>query len=107
MRTSRLSAVVLATAALSFGLQACGDDESGDSGGASDTVIRGTTDQPVSFDPAGAYDLPSYDIIYNVYQNLVQFPPGETKPVPEAAESCDFTNDTTYECTMRSGNVFS
>ena len=41
----------------------------------------------------GAYDLPSYDIIYNVYQNLLQIPPGGNKPVPEAAESCDFTDD--------------
>jgi peptide/nickel transport system substrate-binding protein len=106
MRISRLLAVVLGIAAFAVGLAACGDD-SGDSGGSSDTVIRGTTDQPVSFDPAGAYDLPSYDIIYNVYQNLVQFPPGETKPAPEAAESCEFTNDTTYECKMRSDNVFS
>ena len=103
----RLLALVLGVAALAMGLAACGDDESGDSGGSSDTVIRGTTDQPVSFDPAGAYDLPSYDVIYNVYQNLVQFPPGETKPVPEAAESCEFTNDTTYECKMRSDGVFS
>jgi peptide/nickel transport system substrate-binding protein len=106
MRFSRLSAVVLAIGALGIGLTACGSD-SGSSGGSSDTIIRGTTDQPISLDPAGAYDLPSYDIIYNVYQNLVQFPPGETKPQPEAAESCDFTDDVTYECTMRKGNVFS
>jgi peptide/nickel transport system substrate-binding protein len=106
MRISRLSAVVFAIAALGVGLTACGSD-SGSSGGSSDTIIRGTTDQPISLDPAGAYDLPSYDIIYNVYQNLVQFPPGETKPVPEAAESCDFTDDVTYECKMRANNVFS
>ena len=73
-------------------------------GGTSGTIIRGTTDQPVSLDPAGAYDLPSYDIIYNIYQNLLQFPPGEDKPVPEAAESCDFTDDTTYECTIKDGS---
>src|SRR4051812_21285760 len=100
MRISRLLAVVLGVAAFAIGLAACGSD-SGSSSGSSDTVIRGTTDQPISFDPAGAYDLPSYDVIYNVYQNLVQFPPGETKPVPEAAESCDFTDDVTYECKMR------
>ena len=104
MRISRLPAVVVAIAALGIGLTACGDS---DSSGGSDTIIRGTTDLPISLDPAGAYDLPSYDIIYNVYQNLVQFPPGETKPVPEAAESCEFTDDVTYECKMRDGNVFS
>ncbi len=106
MRFSRTLAVVFATAALGVSLAACGSD-SGSSGGSSDTIIRGTTDQPISLDPAGMYDLPSYDIAYNVYQNLVQFPPGETKPVPEAAESCKFTDDTTYECTMRKDNVFS
>ena len=106
MRITRLLTVALGLVALAVGLTACGSD-SGSSSGSSDTIIRGTTDQPISFDPAGAYDLPSYDVIYNVYQNLLQFPPGETKPVPEAAESCEFTNDTTYECKMRSDAVFS
>src|SRR6478672_5733600 len=107
MRISRMLAVVLGVAAFAIGLAACGSDSGSSSSGSSDTVIRGTTDQPISFDPAGAYDLPSYDVIYNVYQNLVQFPPGAQKPVPEAADSCDFTNDTTYECTIKDGLKFS
>jgi peptide/nickel transport system substrate-binding protein len=89
-------------AALALAVSGCGDD-----GGEGGTIIRGTTDQPVSYDPAGAYDLPSYDVIYNAYQNVMTIPPGENKPVPEAAESCEFTNDTTYECTMREGLSFS
>lgn len=105
-RISRFLAVVFATGAVGAGLAACGSSDSSSSG-SSGTIIRGTTDQPVSYDPAGAYDLPSYDVIYNVYQNLVQFPPGESKPVPEAAESCDFTDDVTFECTMRDGLKFS
>ena len=104
-RMRRLACAVVAAGALGLGIAACGGDDTSSS--SSDTIIRGTTDQPVSYDPAGAYDLPSYDVIYNVYQNLVQFPPGESKPVPEAAESCDFTNDTTFECKMRAGNKFS
>jgi peptide/nickel transport system substrate-binding protein len=97
---------VVATMAgvLAIGLAACGDDSGGGEGG---TIIRGTTDQPVSYDPAGAYDLPSYDVIYNVYQNLLTVEPGGNKPVPEAAESCDFTNDTTFECTLKDGIKFS
>src|SRR3954452_23114264 len=79
----------------------------GSSGGGGGTIIRGTIDQPVSYDPAGAYDLPSYDALTNIYQNLLQIPPGGTKPEPEAAESCDFTNDTTYECTLKDGLQFS
>jgi peptide/nickel transport system substrate-binding protein len=106
MKISRLMVAFAITGALGLGVAACGSSDSGGSG-TSGTIIRGTTDQPVSLDPAGAYDLPSYDIIYNVYQNLLQFPPGANKPVPEAADSCDFTNDTTYECTMKDGLKFS
>src|SRR5215203_6106346 len=97
----RLGIAVALVGALAFAAVGCG--ESGGGG----TIIRGTTDQPVSYDPAGAYDLPSYDVIYNVYQNLLTIPPGDNKPVPEAAEKCDFTNDTTYECTLKDGLKFS
>src|SRR6188768_3234187 len=84
-------------------IAACGSDSSSsDSGG---TIIRGTTDQPISYDPAGAYDLPSYDGIYSMYQNLLTVPPGSAKAEPDAAESCDFTDDKNmvFECTMRDG----
>jgi peptide/nickel transport system substrate-binding protein len=97
------AASLLAAAALLVGVTGCGDDGGGEGG----TIIRGTIDQPVSYDPAGAYDLPSFDAIINVYQNLVQIPPGGNKTEPEAADSCDFTNDTTYECTLKDGIVFS
>jgi peptide/nickel transport system substrate-binding protein len=104
----RLAFAGIAATAIAVGLVACGgDDSDGGSSGSSDVIIRGTTDLPISLDPSGAYDLPSYDVIYNVYQNLLQFPPGETKAVPEAAESCDFTDDVTFECKMRADNVFS
>ena len=96
-------ASLLVAAALLVGVTGCGDD----GGGSGGTIIRGTIDQPVSYDPAGAYDLPSYDVLVNVYQNLLQIPPGGSKPEPEAAESCDFTNDTTYECTLKDGLKFS
>jgi len=107
-RFGKLAAVAVAIAAGAFGLAACGDDDSS-SGGASGTLIHGTTDQPVSYDPAGSYDLPSYNVIFNVYQNLLQIPPGGNKPEPEAAESCDLTDDkgTVYECTLKDGLKFS
>jgi peptide/nickel transport system substrate-binding protein len=79
----------------------------GSSGGGGGVIIRGTTDQPVSYDPAGAYDLPSYDVIYNVYQNVMTIPPGKSTPVPEAAEKCDYTDPKTYECTLKDGLKFS
>ena len=99
------AALLAVAAAVGMGVAGCGDDGGGGSSDA--TIIRGTTDQPVSYDPAGAYDLPSYDVIYNTYQNLLTIPPGENKPVPDAAESCDFTDDTTFECTMKDGLTFS
>ena len=95
---------LLAAAALLVGITGCGG---GGGSGGSGTVIRGTTDQPVCFDPAGVYDLPSWDILFNVYQTLLTIPPGGNKPVPDAAKSCDFTNPTTYECTMKDGLKFS
>src|SRR5215207_4004689 len=100
----RLGTAAALAAALAVAAVGCGGG-----GGAGGTIIRGTTDQPVSYDPAGAYDLPSYDVIYNVYQNLTSYEPGGTKPVPEAAESCDFTDakNTTFECTMKDGLKFS
>jgi peptide/nickel transport system substrate-binding protein len=95
-------------AALSLVAAGCGGDDDGGTGEGG-TIIRGTTDQPVSYDPAGAYDLPSYDGIYAVYQNLMTVPPGGNEAVPEAAEKCDFTDNsnTSFECTMRDGLEFS
>jgi peptide/nickel transport system substrate-binding protein len=96
--------ILLAAAAVLVALSGCG----GGTGGGG-TIIRGTIDQPVSYDPAGAYDLPSYDVLTNVYQNLLTIPPGGSKPEPEAAQSCDFTDskNTTYQCTLKDGLEFS
>jgi len=101
-------ATLAATAALVVG--GCGSSGGSSSSGSGGTIIRGTTDKPISYDPAGAYDLPSYDVIYAVYQNLLTVPPGGNKAVPEAAQSCSFKdpkNPVTFECTMRSGERFS
>jgi len=99
----------IAAAAIAVGVVACGDDDDDGAGGESSVLIHGTTDQPVSYDPAGSYDLPSYNAIFNTYQNLLQVPPGGNKPEPEAAESCEFTDNSgsVYECTLRDGLKFS
>lgn len=100
----------IAAMALAAGVVAgCGDEAGSGDGGSGGTLIHGTTDQPVSYDPAGSYDLPSYNVIFNVYQNLLQIPPGGNKPEPEAAESCEFTDADTkvFECTLREGLKFS
>jgi peptide/nickel transport system substrate-binding protein len=102
----RFGFAAVAAALIATGVVACGDDDD-DGGAGGGTVIRGTTDQPVGFDPANVYDLPSWDVLVNVYQTLLTIPPGGNQPEPDAAETCDFTNPTTYECTIRDGLTFS
>ena len=108
MTKVRVLLVLGATALVAFIVAGCGssDSTSSDSGA---TIIRGTTDQPISYDPAGAYDLPSYDGIYSMYQNLLTVEPGGSKAVPDAAKSCEFTDqdNTIFECTLNSGLKFS
>ena len=70
------------------------------------TIIHGTTDQPISYDPAGAYDLPSWNVIYNVMGTLLTMEPGAETPTPDLADSCQFDDPQTYTCTLRSGVKF-
>ncbi|MGH2944963.1 MAG: ABC transporter substrate-binding protein [Solirubrobacteraceae bacterium] len=94
--------------AFAFGIAGCGGDDGEDAGGGADgTIIHGTTDPPVSYDPAGSYDLPSWNIIYNTHSFLLQIPPGGNQPEPDAAESCEFTDPRTFECTLKQGLKFS
>jgi peptide/nickel transport system substrate-binding protein len=99
--------ILLLTGAALFVLAAagCGGDDGGGGGGG--TIVHGTTDQPVSYDPAGSYDLPSWNVIYNVIPGLLALPPGGNQPEPELAESCKFDNPSTYTCTLRDGLKFS
>jgi peptide/nickel transport system substrate-binding protein len=113
MRARRLhvGAVLAAVAALT--LAACGgDDDDGDAGdgaaGDSDTpVVVGTTDTVTNIDPAGEFDSPSNNIVDSLYEKLLTIPPGGTEPEPQAAESCDWTDDVTYTCTLKEGLQFS
>ncbi|WP_435974435.1 ABC transporter substrate-binding protein [Streptomyces sp. Qhu_M48] len=72
-------------------------------GGRTDPISVGTTDAITSLDPAGAYDAGSWALYSNVFQSLLTFKPGFTTPVPDAAESCKFSDTklTTYQCTLR------
>jgi peptide/nickel transport system substrate-binding protein len=99
--------ILLLTGAALFVLAAagCGGDDGGGGGGG--TIVHGTTDQPVSYDPAGSYDLPSWNVIYNVIPGLLALPPGGNQPEPELAESCQFDNPSTYTCKLRDGLKFS
>ncbi|MFE9451287.1 ABC transporter substrate-binding protein [Streptomyces sp. NPDC006739] len=94
-------------------LAACGGSGSGSkSGGA---IVVGTTDRftatsdaPAPLDPAYAYDVGTWNILRQSVQTLMTQPKGEGNPVPEAAESCAFTDsgNERYACKLRDGLKF-
>ena len=111
-RFRRGAAVVALAVTLALVAAACGSSKksgSSTNSGATNTsatVVMGTTDKIVSADPAGAYDLPSWTLMYNVYQTLVGVVPGSTQIEPQAA-TCDWQGTSTYVCTMKPGQFFS
>jgi peptide/nickel transport system substrate-binding protein len=89
-------------------LAACGGSGSGSGDG--DAIVVGTTDRftatkaaPAPLDPAYAYDVGTWNILRQTVQTLMIQPRGEGEPVPEAAESCTFTDtgNERYSCTLR------
>ncbi|MFJ5779675.1 ABC transporter substrate-binding protein [Streptomyces sp. NPDC093094] len=95
-------------------LAACGGSDSGSDGGGA--IAVGTTDRfiatkdaPAPLDPAYAYDVGTWNVLRQTVQTLMVQPRGEGEPVPEAAESCTFTDtgNERYACKLRDGLKFS
>ncbi|MFJ4471371.1 ABC transporter substrate-binding protein [Streptomyces sp. NPDC089424] len=95
-------------------LAACGGSDGGSDGGGS--IVVGTTDRfiaskdaPAPLDPAYAYDVGTWNVLRQTVQTLMVQPRGEGAPVPEAAESCGFTDNGNerYACKLRSDLKFS
>ncbi|WP_369269990.1 ABC transporter substrate-binding protein [Streptomyces sp. R11] len=89
-------------------LAACGGTDSGSDSG--DAIVVGTTDAftaskdaPAPLDPAYAYDVGTWNILRQTVQTLMIQPRGEGEPVPEAAQTCGFTDsgNERYACTLR------
>ncbi|WP_330456844.1 ABC transporter substrate-binding protein [Streptomyces sp. NBC_00820] len=89
-------------------LAACGGSDDGGKSG--DAITVGTTDRfvatsdaPAPLDPAFAYDVGSWNVLRQTQQTLMTQPKGEGQPVPEAAESCGFTDsgNERYACKLR------
>lgn len=80
----------------------------GDASDVDQKLVVGTTSEPSTLDPAAAWDG-SWELMRNVFQTLVSFPTGSTKPQPDAAEECRFTDHTStaYRCRLRKGLKFS
>ncbi|WEO98413.1 ABC transporter substrate-binding protein [Streptomyces sp. FXJ1.172] len=94
-------------------LAACGG--SGGGGKSGNAIVVGTTDQfaatkdaPAPLDPAYAYDVGTWNILRQTQQTLMAQPKGEGDPVPDAAESCGFTDSGSerYACKLRDGLKF-
>lgn len=80
-----------------------------DSGGdGAKRIVVGTTSAPSTLDPAAAWDG-SWELYRNVYQTLLAFPTGATKPQPDAAQNCEFTDSANgaYRCVLKKGLKFS
>ncbi|MET9322733.1 ABC transporter substrate-binding protein [Streptomyces sp. NPDC003038] len=103
---TRCLQITAALASISL-LAGCGmlSDDSGDD---AKRIVVGTTSAPSTLDPAAAWDG-SWELYRNVYQTLLAFPTGATKPQPDAAQSCEFTDSAneSYRCTLRKGLKFS
>lgn len=79
----------------------------GGNGGTGKQVVMGTTDKVISLDPAGAYDMGSWTLQWNIYQALLKIKPGTSDIVNDAASKCDWSDNTTYTCKLAPGLVFS
>ncbi len=69
--------------------------------------ILGTTDKITAVDPAGSYDIGSWNLQYSIFEQLVAVPAGESTPVGDAAESCEYGDAQTITCKLRPDNKFS
>lgn len=94
-------------------LVACGATDGGTGGG--DAIVVGTTDEfiatkdaPAPLDPAYAYDTGAWNVLRQTIQTLMHSPRGGGEPVPDAAQSCSFTDTASesYRCKLRSGLKF-
>jgi len=87
---------------------ACGGDDGGSGGGdqQGEPWILGTTETVTAMDPAGSYDFGSWNMQYNIFEQLMEIPAGESEPQPQAAE-CDYDDPKTITCTLEEGQTFS
>ncbi|MFF7182370.1 ABC transporter substrate-binding protein [Streptomyces sp. NPDC008121] len=109
MNRKTLVLPALAAGMLAPLLVACGgSDEAG-------AIVVGTTDQfvataeaPAPLDPAFAYDTGAWNILRQTVQTLMHVPRGGGEPVPEAAQSCGFSDraSESYRCELREGLTF-
>ncbi|WP_232676897.1 ABC transporter substrate-binding protein [Nocardioides sp. R-C-SC26] len=113
MIRARRALALTGVAILATGLAACGEssrdksDGGGGGGSASGSWTLGTTEVITAMDPAGAYDVGSWNMQYNIFEQLVTIEANAEEPTGDAAESCEYTDAQTVTCTLREGLTFS
>jgi peptide/nickel transport system substrate-binding protein len=87
---------------------ACGSSKStGPVDGAPNVTINvGSATPFTTLDPADAYDSGSWNVYYNIYQQLFTYMPGSNQPTPDAAKSCT-NSGVTMTCDLQPGLEFS
>jgi len=107
--------VLVGVLALAAGLAGCGGTtgSSGSSSGTAtpstvttDKIVVGTTDKVTMLDPAGSYDRGTIAVQIQVFSFLYSFVADKSAPQPDAAEKCEFSAPTVFECTLRGGLKF-
>jgi peptide/nickel transport system substrate-binding protein len=107
---------LVSTGVMVASLAACGGDNSSDdsssnssdgSSASGESWILGTTESITAMDPAGSYDIASWNMQYAIFEQLMTIPAGESDPVGDAAQSCDYDDPQTITCKLREGITFS
>lgn len=102
-----VAALTLATTMAACGSEDDGGNSDSGSGGGGESWILGTTETVTAMDPAGSYDFGSWNMQFNIFEQLVSIPAGADEPVGDAAESCAYDDPQTVTCTLREGLTFS
>ena len=103
----RSAAALAGAASLALVVSACGSGGGGGSkGGDGDNLIIGTTESVTAVDPAGSYDFGSWELQYQIFQQLMSIPAGGDTPEPNAAD-CKQDDPKKITCTLVEGLKFS
>jgi peptide/nickel transport system substrate-binding protein len=100
-KNKRLIGALAGTAVFALALAGCAAGTTG--GGASSSIVIGTTDKVTALDPAGSYDNGSLTVQTQVFALLLNSVPGSADVVPDLATSAEFTSGTDYTVKLKPG----
>jgi peptide/nickel transport system substrate-binding protein len=100
-------ALAVALAGCSGGTAPAGSASASAGAAAGGDWILGTTETVTALDPAGAYDIASWNLQYSLFQQLMVIPANGSKEVADAATSCDYGDAKTVTCKLQPGLKFS